>query len=122
MRRRLLLQLSLIALVGALATTSCLSPTLPLPPPEVETVTQSVEAGVWLVSGTCKPGARVTVLNDDTGMGAVYEDRSESGTWFVEIEAEQCDPAWVEQAHGTQGSGRTDFTIDTDPPSGACNN
>jgi hypothetical protein len=125
MRRRLLLRLGLTALIGALATTSCLSPTLPLPPPEVETVTQSTEAGVWMISGTCKPGALVTVLNDATGEGAVYEDRAESGQWFVELQADQCDPGWAKQEHGTQGSSRTEFVVDTISPdqpngSGAC--
>lgn len=121
MRRRLPLRLGLIALVGALATPSCLSPTLPLPPPDVESVTQSLEPGVWQISGTCTPGALVTVLNDATGEGAVYEDRTESGKWFVQLTADQCDPAWATQELGNQGSGRAEIIVDTDPPSGACN-
>jgi hypothetical protein len=123
MRRRLLLRLGLTALVGALAGTSCLSPTLPLPPPDVDSVTESAEAGRWQISGTCKPGALVTVMNDATGEGVVYEDRSESGHWFVELPAELCDPAWVSQEYGTQESARTNFVVDEtfDEPAGNCN-
>jgi hypothetical protein len=112
MRRRLLLRLGLTAIVGALAGASCLSPTLPLPPPELETVTQSPDPTHWIVTGTCAPGALVTVLNDDTGTGVVYEDRTESGHWFVELEAEKCDRAWASQQYGGDRSKRTNFTID----------
>lgn len=125
MRSRLLLRLGLTALVGALATTSCLSPTLPLPPPDVESATESAEPGIWQISGSCKPGALVIVLNDETGEGVVYEDRAESGKWFVDLPAELCDGAWVTQEHGNQSSARTNFVVDTisaDQPngSGAC--
>jgi hypothetical protein len=124
--RRLLLRLGLTALLGALATTSCLSPTLPLPPPDVETVTESTEPGVWQVTGTCKPGALVTVLNNETGEGAVFEDRTQSGTWSVLLNAEQCDTAWVSQDFGSDSSARNNFVIDTisaNQPNGtgACN-
>lgn len=112
MPRRFLLRLGFTALTCALAGASCLSPTLPLPPPDVETVTLSSDPTRWSISGTCTPGALVIVLNDDTGEGAVYEDRAESGQWFIQLEADKCDRAWVSQQYGTDGSSRTLFTID----------
>lgn len=126
MRRRSLLPLGLIALLGALALPSCLSPTLPLPPPDVETVTESTEGGVWQISGTCSPGALVTVLNDETGAGVVFEDRNQTGQWFVELPAEQCDRAWAAQELGNDASGHSNFVVDTitsNQPNGtgACN-
>ena len=126
MLRRMLLRLGLTALVGALATTSCLSPTLPLPPPDVDSSAESTEPGIWQISGTCKPGALVIVMNDETGEGVVFEDRSESGKWFVQLPAEQCDSAWASQEFGNESSSRSNFAVDTisaDQPngSGACN-
>lgn len=112
MRRRLLLRLGLTALVGALAGPSCLSPTLPLPPPDVETVTASSEPNLWNVSGTCAPGALVIVFNDASGEGAVFEDRALSGQWFVQLEGEQCDAAWASQERGNDASTHTPFVLD----------
>jgi hypothetical protein len=126
MRRRFLLRLALTAIASVFATSSCLSPTLPLPPPEVETSTQSMtDPTKWIVTGTCSPGALVTVLNDETGQGVVYEDRAESGHWLVEIEADRCDSAWASQERGNEESSRTGFivdevTIDNPAGSGLC--
>ena len=125
MRRRLLLGLGLTAVVSALASASCLSPTLPLPPPDVESIAQADEPGVWIVSGTCPPGSLVTVLNEDTGRGAVFDDREESGKWSVRIEGEECDLAWAAAQRGSDDSARTSFTIeaysaDQAGNSGAC--
>lgn len=125
MLRRGFHRFGFLAVAGALFASSCLSPTLPLPPPDVETSSAAPDGKHWVISGTCTPGALVTVLNDVTGMGAVYEDRSETGKWFVEIEAEQCDKAWASQQHGSDDSGRTGFIIDTITPenpdgSGTC--
>lgn len=113
MSRRFLLRFGFCAVASALLSTSCLSPTLPLPPPDVETSTAAPDGAHWIITGTCTPGALVTVLNDETGLGAVYEDRAETGLFFVEIEAEQCDRAWVSQQHGSDSSGRTEFIVDT---------
>lgn len=111
MGRRFLLRLGFVALASALGATSCLSPTLPLPPPEVETVTQTDPAH-WTITGTCSPGALVTVFNEATGRGVVYEDRTEAGTFVVELEAALCDPGWASQEHGSDSSGRAGFVID----------
>jgi hypothetical protein len=117
MRRRFLLSLGLTAAVSALSATSCLSPTLPLPPPDTETGTQSMDDPTrWVISGTCAPGALVIVMNDATGQGAVYEDRSQSGHFLVEIEGERCDSAWVSQERGSEVSSRGYFILDTFSP------
>ena len=125
MPRRFLLRFGLCAVASALLSTSCLSPTLPLPPPDVETSTADPDGKHWIISGNCTPGALVIVLNDETGVGAVFEDRGETGHFFVALEAEQCDQAWVSQQHGTDSSGRNEFIVDTITPdtpqgSGAC--
>lgn len=124
--RRLLLRLGLVALLGGLGTTSCLSPTLPLPPPDVDSITESSESGIWQIGGICTPGALVVVLNDTTGEGVVYEDRTQSGTWSVLLPAAQCDTAWVTEEYGDKKSSRNNFVIDTISPAqpngtGACN-
>lgn len=122
MSRRLLLRFGFFAVASALFSASCLSPTLPLPPPDVVTSTASADGKRWSISGTCAPGALVTVLNDETGVGAVYEDRNETGQFFVEIDAEQCDRAWVSQERGDDASGRNSFVIDAispDAPNGS---
>ncbi|MEZ4298265.1 MAG: hypothetical protein R3B70_48295 [Polyangiaceae bacterium] len=116
MRRRLLLRLGLTALVAGFAATSCLSPTIPLPPPDVEMITESTEPGIWQISGICKPGALVVVLNDETGTGVVFEDRGETGQWFVQLPAEECDTAWVTQAFGNEESARTTFVVEPVDP------
>lgn len=112
MRRRLLLGLGLTAVVSALASASCLSPTLPLPPPDVESIVQAEEPGVWIVSGTCPPGSLVTVLNEDTGLGAAFDDREESGKWSVRLQGEECDLAWAATQRGSDDSARTSFTLE----------
>ena len=122
MRRRFLLRIGFVAALSALGATSCLSPTLPLPPPDVDVSTEAADGQHWILSGTCTPGALVTVLNEETGLGVVFEDRLENGQWTVELEAQQCDRAWIAQQHGNDASGRTEFVIDTfsvDNPSGS---
>jgi hypothetical protein len=100
----------------ALFAASCLSPTLPLPPPEQpETIRQPQGAqGVYQVAGTCTPGARVVVLNESTGRGAVYEDRDASGAYSVVIEAEHCAVGSVSQEipeDGESASAATRFVF-----------
>jgi len=113
------------ACLGLLATAwvavlgGCLSPTLPLPPPEPpDTITPQATNGRWTISGSCLQGALVTVFNEDTGVGAVVEDRDRDGRYEVEIEAELCDFAWVEQTIGEDVSARTTFVVQDLTPSG----
>jgi hypothetical protein len=111
MHRRTLLRLVLA--FAAVATASCLSPTLPLPPPEQPDVIRpsAMIAGSWEVSGTCLVGAIVTVFNEQTGRGVVIEDRNNSGRYRVDIAADLCDLAWVSQELNQETSARTTFVM-----------
>jgi len=104
-RRRGLLSIFLIALIAALLGSGCLSPTLPLPPPDVTSMHLSAEGeGVWAISGECIAGALVTVFNETTGEGAVIEDRAMTGKFTVFIKASACDLAWAKQDQGSETS------------------
>jgi hypothetical protein len=96
MRRRGLLSALALAVL-AVAPASCLSPTLPLPPPDVSSVAQADTAGQWTVAGDCSAGATVTVLNVKTGLGAVFEDLERTGFFSVTVQGTQCDPVQVWQ-------------------------
>jgi hypothetical protein len=112
MRRRSALTM-IFAGLAASCVAACLSPTLPLPPPEEPDAMQpsSEDPEIWVVSGGCFPGALVTVFNEETGKGAVAEDTERTGRYAVEIRATRCDLAWVSQVVGDEASGRTSFVI-----------
>lgn len=112
MRRRPLLRvLASLALV-ALAAPSCLSPTLPLPPPEMpDAIRIGASANTWEVFGHCTRGAIVTVFNENAGVGAVFEDRDETGAYHVILEGAQCDVAHVEEEVGQERSASTTFVL-----------
>ncbi|MDC0747062.1 hypothetical protein [Polyangium mundeleinium] len=118
MGRRSLLRFLAAAFLAALP--GCLSPTLPLPPPEPPDAIspQAATPGLWTISGPCLEGAIVIVFNERTGMGAVVEDRDRDGRYEVAIEAELCDLAWVAQDLGEDESARTTFVIQDRTPSG----
>ncbi len=109
-RRALLRALSAVG-VSALVGAGCLSPTLPIPPPDPPDSMHATAAGHWQVAGDCTPGARVTVLDARTGRGAVVEDLTRAGRYVVDLEAEACDPAWVMQEVDEERSGQTGFVI-----------
>ncbi len=99
--------------VGVMAClTSCLSPTLPLPPPELPQSLKDRGDGFWTVQGTCIPGAEVIVLNEATGLGAVIVDVDQNGAYFVEIRAKLCDFITVAQSIGTEESAKAGFVIE----------
>ena len=107
MRTRSVLRLGLLAAVMALAG-ACLSPTLPLPPPEEpDTMQPSKEdPDVWIVSGTCRPGAKVVVFDEDSNVGGVNLDEDRDGRYTVElVHAKRCDLVSVSQAVGTDSNG-----------------
>ena len=92
--------------------TACLSPTLPLPPPgEPESIQPADTEGEWVVSGTCVPGALVTVFNQETGRGAVVEDIDNSGRYSLVIDGTRCDAAWIAQETGEDASPHTVFVL-----------
>src|SRR5690242_13890640 len=103
MRRRSFFQLALAA-AFAITGASCLSPTLPLPPPSVDEV-QDAGDGLWTVSGTCEEGAIVTVFNESTGRGVAVKDDDKDGKYLVTIEASLCDQGWASQTTVEEGTG-----------------
>jgi hypothetical protein len=110
MRRRSLLHLAFAAaftLVGA----SCLSPTLPLPPPVTDSILEA-ENGVWTISGTCIEGALVTVFNETQGQGVVVEDRDQTGRFVVKLKATLCDVGWASQQVGLNVSPMEPFVVE----------
>jgi hypothetical protein len=112
MRWRLPLPVLLVVTAITLATSSCLSPTLPLPPPEQpDSIRAGTTPGTWQVSGSCDLGATVTVVNEVTGIGVVVEDRSDSGSYSVTLVGTQCDTATVRELFMGQESGPTGFTL-----------
>ena len=106
---RLLCLIGVVSIVGG----GCLSPTLPIPPPDPPDSMHPTTTGHWQIAGDCAPGARITVLDERTGRGAVVEDLTRTGRYVVDIEAEACDPAWVMQEVAEERSGQTGFVIGT---------
>lgn len=101
-----------------------MSPTLPLPPPDVESV-QAADRGRWTVAGSCHPGAVVSVFNDKQDQGVLVEDSARTGRFIVTLTGDLCDSAWVSQVDGAQASTEVPFVLapmsPTDPSaSSAC--
>ncbi len=110
MKRRAMLLLGSLLVAS---TSGCLSPTLPLPPPEEpDAISESGTAdGFWEVRGTCTPGARVLVKNLATGVIAGTDDKDHDGHYFIRIEAEICDAAELYEVVGNSTSDGTFFVI-----------
>jgi len=91
---------------------ACLSPTLPLPPPDAA---DNIETGSidteWIVRGACVEGAEVVVLNEATGIGAAFEDRDGFGHYSVVIKGNRCDLVSVRQSVGNESSNETTFVL-----------
>lgn len=110
MRRRHLLTFALAA-ASALLGASCLSPTLPLPPPDVESI-QQASVTQWTISGSCLPGAVVSVFNETQKQGVLIEDTAQLGKFVVTLKANECDVGWVSQLVGTETSGQAGFVVE----------
>lgn len=116
MLRRAVLRLA-AALSATLLAGACLSPTLPLPPPETpdEIRPSAEDPGAWEIAGDCYPEARVTLFNEDTRKGVVVEC-SDNARYLAEIRAEPCDLISISQEvitdEGTEESGTTQFLIE----------
>ena len=111
MARKVARWLALGGVLSALA--GCLSPTLPLPPPDVpQSITQAPD-GTWQIHGTCIAGATVTVLDMNTGRGSVYEDLNRDGSYTVVLQSSQCDFVTVKQEVNNEESAETGFLLQT---------
>lgn len=103
-----------------LALSGCLSPTLPLPPPDAPTsVTENTsnppgteaDARHWLVRGGSTAGAVVLIRNAATGRIFGVEDANFDGRYTIAVEADACDLAEVWEVVGDVSSTRTEFLI-----------
>lgn len=100
------------AAVSFLVLAGCVSPTLPLPPPDAPSnLSVETATGEWTISGSCLQGSFVTVFNEVTGEGVVVEDRDQDGRYTVRIAAQRCDAAWVQHTLGQDVSAETPFVI-----------
>lgn len=106
------------ALTSAVATTACVSPTLPLPPPEVPSVTQGSEPNRYVLSagpGGAEPEAFIITFNlnpalpRDQRVAGTQAD--ELGRWRVEIWARPGDRVDLTQEVGTSRSPSLSITI-----------
>lgn len=53
----------------------------------------------------------MTVFNEETGEGAVIEDRDLDGRYEVILKGQRCDTAWVQQTQGEDVSSPTTFLL-----------
>lgn len=114
MRRRPLLVLALAA-AFSLAGASCLSPTLPVPPPEIDSITQTAD-GLWTIGGSCEKGAIVTVFNETQAQGVVVEDKDLTGHFVVKLSANHCDTGWTSAQMGNTVSTASTFVVEAKSP------
>ncbi len=97
----------------------CLSPTLPLPPPDAPTsVTEDTSTTAkpdgtrrWLVRGASTPGSIVLIRNAATGRIFGVEDLNHDGRYTLAVEAETCNVAEVWELFGDVTSERTSFLV-----------
>jgi hypothetical protein len=80
----------------------------------------------WDIAGNCAPGSRVTVLDETSGLGAVFEDRHLSGRYHVLLQATRCDQASITVDQSGETSPPTRFVIEelgagAPPDAGTCN-
>jgi hypothetical protein len=101
-----------IGLIGAVALVGgCLSPTLPLPPPDLPSNVTNAAEDLWAIQGTCVPGAEVIVVDEATGDGVVFVDLERTGQFNVEIHAKLCDYVTITQTARNEDSAKTGFLV-----------
>lgn len=128
MLRRAALRFATALATTLLAGAACLSPTLPLPPPEPADTMRPLadREGMWQISGNCIPGARVSLFNQRTRRGVIADDADGNGRYHLVIEAELCDPllVWQElivEGRGTEVSEAQSFVVEERTPLGVVN-
>jgi hypothetical protein len=103
--RRLWLAITLGVAVG------CLSPTLPLPPPDRPNIEGPDASGNVTLSGSVLPGANVYADNLVTHVSVGQQASPQSGYYRLKITAQIGDDMDLFYQDGTEISGRTTFTI-----------
>jgi hypothetical protein len=103
---------SFVSVAIALSLGACLSPTLPLPPPEQPDGIAQTEPGMWDVRGSNTPGSVVLVKNLNTGVIAGIEDKDADGRYLVHVEGDLCDAAEVYEIIGNDTSDSTFFVLE----------
>jgi hypothetical protein len=97
-----------LLLLGLGAAPGCTSRTLPLPPPNVDSVAAPNPQGLSLVTGSAHEGASVGIVNDRTMTGVIVTstetDCSSTCAFEARIEAEPGDSLRVWQFFETSGS------------------
>lgn len=120
MAARAVLGLAALALVAG----ACVSPTLPLPPPDAPyQISAAPQSGYWQLRGECTPGATVLVKNDATTVIAGVEDSDRDGRYFITVQAKACDMAEVWEILGTTATTAATFVIEptvNGTPAGGC--
>ncbi len=115
MRRRSLFHLAFAAAL-LFAGASCLSPTIPLPPPDEPDNIQPLSDELWAIGGVCTPGAVVTIFNENTGEGVIVEDRDQIGRYHVELQGTLCDLVRITEEVSSETSLPTTFVLEPGPP------
>lgn len=110
MKRRLLLLVAAIVAWIALGP-ACMSPTLPLPPPDAPDNIQQTAAGSWEIRGSCTAGARVLIKNEHTGSIVGFDDEGFGGRYLIVLPAEECDAATVSEVVGDEATVATSFIV-----------
>jgi hypothetical protein len=100
--------IALLALGAAAGAPACTSRTLPLPPPNVDSVASPNAQGLVLVRGSAQEGASVGVVNDRTMAGVIVTsadvDCSSTCAFEARVEAEPGDSLRVWQFFETSSS------------------
>jgi hypothetical protein len=94
---------------AAFLAVSCLSPTLPLPPPSDPSVTSTEIAGLVRLKGTVQPESQVFALNHSTNL--IRGQYTESGAYDFTLEAQERDGISLWYVHGTVESPPNDFVL-----------
>ena len=108
-RQRFSRRLVLAAILGT--SVSCLSPTLPLPPPNRPTIDGPDPAGNVTLSGTVAPGANVYADNLTTGTSSGQMADYQSGYYQFKIAAQVGDRMDLFYRYQSETSDRLNFIV-----------
>ena len=93
----------------ALLAAGCLSPTLPLPPPNDPLVTSTDTAGLVRLTGSVEPESQVFAWN--RGTDSIRGQFTKSGIYDFTIEAQERDSITFWYIHGNVESPPAEFVI-----------